>query len=627
MVAGFTLDRAERPDVRIDKPVYRLVRDQATRWAETHRDRDVFLAELEEKRADYADVPGLFSRLDGRDVVLAFIESYGAVALEDPRYAPVVGPRLDDLEARVEAAELHVVSGWLVAPSQGGQSWFGHGSMLSGLWLDTQVRYDVMLASGRETLVDDFRRAGYRTAALMPAITMAWPEGARFGYDEVWARGDIDYAGPPLNWVTMPDQFTWSFLENTIRVKDPSRPLFAEVGLISSHAPWTPILPVLDEWDAIGDGSVFAPWENARGEPARALAGHGPRPGALRPVRRVRGARRGLVRGALPGRANAPDRPRRPSARAAGDRGRRAVGRSRARLRGRPGPARAVPRVGLRGGRVAASVAGVSAGHSAWTTSVTGSSGRTAAMSDWLGLLRSFLVYWRPGRQRGLRELYAPLVRAGDLVFDVGAHLGDRTMAFAGLGARVVAFEPQPFIVGWLRRVVRHHGRVTVRAVAVGREPGVARLAVSRRTPTVSTLSARWQERVGEANPGFRDVRWDRTVDVPVVTLDEAIRAYGMPAFCKVDVEGLEPEVLAGLSTALPALSLEFVPGDLASTMTCIQRLTQLGEYEYNVVVGERRSFEWSRWQAPETVVVWLSEGASGARSGDVYARLVAERS
>jgi FkbM family methyltransferase len=244
-------------------------------------------------------------------------------------------------------------------------------------------------------------------------------------------------------------------------------------------------------------------------------------------------------------------------------------------------------------------------------------------MNEWLGLLRSFVVYWRPGRQRGLQELYAPLVEEGDLVFDIGAHLGDRTMAFVGLGARVVALEPQPLIARWLRRVVREHGRVTIREEAVGRERGTARLAVSQRTPTVSTLSARWQERVAEGNPGFERVRWDQAVEVPVVTLDELIETYGMPRFCKIDVEGHEPEVLAGLSSALPALSVEFVPGDLSATMACIKRLTQLGRYEYNVVVGEGRAFEWARWQEPETVIVWLSEGASGSRSGDVYARLV----
>jgi hypothetical protein len=271
LVCGaFGLDQFERLDARVDAPVVRLGRDQATRLVRALGERERFDADVARAPEGYASVPDLLGRLQGRDVILAFVESYGVSAIEDPRYAPVVGPRLDSLERRVEAAGLHVVSGRLVAPSQGGQSWFGHGTMLSGLWLDNQIRYDMMLGSGRETLIDDFERAGYRTAALMPAIRMAWPEGIRFGYEQIFAFADIDYAGPPLNWVTMPDQFTWSFLQETIRPLDPSRPLFVEIGLISSHAPWTPILPVLDDWESIGDGAVFSAWENA-GEAPREL--------------------------------------------------------------------------------------------------------------------------------------------------------------------------------------------------------------------------------------------------------------------------------------------------------------------------------------------------------------------
>ena len=126
------------------------------------------------------------------------------------------------------------------------------------------MRYDLLLSSGRETLIDDFRRAGHRTVALMPANTLAWPEGERLGYEEILGHADIDYAGPALNWVTMPDQFTWSYLQHTVRDRaDDDRPVFAELGLISSHAPWTPILPVLDDWQGIGDGSVFRPWRDA----------------------------------------------------------------------------------------------------------------------------------------------------------------------------------------------------------------------------------------------------------------------------------------------------------------------------------------------------------------------------
>ena len=239
-----------------------LVREQSAQLARMLRERERFAAELSGTPSSYSRRPGLLSRLEGRDVVLAFIESYGMTVLDDPRYAPVVRPRLEAMGERLEAAGLHVATGALVAPSQGGQSWLGHGSVLSGLWLENQLRYDILLAGDRETLVDDFEAAGYRTVAIMPAITMAWPEGERFGYDRIYAREDIDYRGPPLNWVTMPDQFTWSFLETVRDTVAGDRPLFAELGLISSHAPWTPILPVVP-WDSIGEGQVFHAWADA----------------------------------------------------------------------------------------------------------------------------------------------------------------------------------------------------------------------------------------------------------------------------------------------------------------------------------------------------------------------------
>ncbi len=264
--AGLTVERVPALAPHVDLPTVRLVRDQARRFAETRRERVEFADALALYPGSYEDVPELLARLSGRDVILGFVESYGLTALHDPRYSPVVGPRLDDMERRVAEAGLHLASGRLVAASQGGLSWLGHGSLLSGLWLGNQLRYDMMLASGRETLIDDFRRAGYRTVALMPAITMPWPEGERLGYDEIYAFRDIEYAGPPLNWVTMPDQFTWSFFQERIREAG-SGPLFAELGLISSHAPWTPILPVLEDWDGIGDGAVFSRFEGAGERP------------------------------------------------------------------------------------------------------------------------------------------------------------------------------------------------------------------------------------------------------------------------------------------------------------------------------------------------------------------------
>jgi hypothetical protein len=129
--------------------------------------------------------------------------------------------------------------------------------MTSGLWLANQQRWELLIRSRRETLVDDFRRAGYRTATVMPAITTPWPEAVRLGYDEIYTEPSIPYAGPPFYWVTMPDQFTWSFVAGLLGRN--SGPTFVEVGMVSSHAPWTPVLPLLD-WEDVKDGAAFEPY-------------------------------------------------------------------------------------------------------------------------------------------------------------------------------------------------------------------------------------------------------------------------------------------------------------------------------------------------------------------------------
>ncbi len=242
-------------------------------------------------------------------------------------------------------------------------------------------------------------------------------------------------------------------------------------------------------------------------------------------------------------------------------------------------------------------------------------------MREWWGIARSLVIYWRPGRQRGLRRLYRPFIRPGDVAFDVGAHLGDRSAAFRALGARVVALEPQRRLVPLLRRIVGRKGGITIRAEAVGAAPGRAELAVSVRTPTVSTLSGAWRAAVGENNPGFSRVRWDRTEEVVVTTLDCLIAEFGVPRFVKLDVEGHEAEALAGLTTPVEALSFEFVSGGLEVALACIRRLETLGAYEYNAVPGEGRTLLFDSWKGPEAMMHWLTGEAPRLSSGDVYAR------
>ncbi|SNY99136.1 FkbM family methyltransferase [Halomonas sp. hl-4] len=235
------------------------------------------------------------------------------------------------------------------------------------------------------------------------------------------------------------------------------------------------------------------------------------------------------------------------------------------------------------------------------------------------GLARSLFIYWRPGRQRGLKRLYQPFIVSNKPAFDIGAHLGDRSAAFNALGARVVALEPQPALAKWFKRMIKT-SNVTLLPLAAGPTAGFAEIAISQSNPTLSTLATDWREQIGQRNAGFSQVRWEQRLRVPVTTLDQLISDYGEPSFIKIDVEGFEAEVLAGLSCPVAALSVEFVAGALEVTHACVNRLSRLGDYRYNVVAGEQRHFRWAEWQTPQAIIQWLGDGAEALPSGDLYA-------
>ncbi|MEQ1621205.1 MAG: sulfatase-like hydrolase/transferase [Methylococcales bacterium] len=206
----------------------------------------------------YANVPSdsLFNKLKGKDVLVVFIESYGKTVLDKPDFAAHIRPLLEQSSATIAAKGLYARSAFLTSPTYGGISWLAHGTLLSGLWVNTQTRYDSLVMSTRPSLNRLFQRAGWRTVAVQPAHTMAWPQGEYFGYDKIYASQDLNYHGQPFNWITMPDQFTLSALQTMERKPGPRPPVMAEIAMISSHAPWTP-LPKLVDWDQIGDGTIF----------------------------------------------------------------------------------------------------------------------------------------------------------------------------------------------------------------------------------------------------------------------------------------------------------------------------------------------------------------------------------
>ncbi len=211
----------------------------------------------------FPDLPPeqLLAHLGDVDVLMVFFESYGRSILDQDRFQRFSLPSLDGFEAALKQEGLHSASTFLTSPIAGGQSWLAHGTLESGLWLPHQSYYNALLATERLTLTKAFAKRGHRTVAMKPAIIMPWPEGAAFGFDQIYAAEDLGYAGLPYNWVTMPDQYTMSAFEQFERSDaDRDRPIFAEFSLISSHAPWTHIPPVVEDWSSIGDGTIFSTW-------------------------------------------------------------------------------------------------------------------------------------------------------------------------------------------------------------------------------------------------------------------------------------------------------------------------------------------------------------------------------
>jgi FkbM family methyltransferase len=238
------------------------------------------------------------------------------------------------------------------------------------------------------------------------------------------------------------------------------------------------------------------------------------------------------------------------------------------------------------------------------------------------GIFRSLRIYYGDrSRAAALDRLHGVLVRRGDLVFDVGAHVGDRVASFRRLGARVVAVEPQPALVKVLKLLYGRRSDVAIEAVAVGRSVGTTRLMINADNPTVSTASPEFVTAARGA-PGWEAQRWTRSVSVPVTTLDALVGKHGAPAFIKIDVEGFEEEALRGLSRAVKAVSFEFTIIQRDVALACIERCIALGYTRFNAALGESQTFVKGEWVGSDEIAQWLAGLPQAANSGDIYAVL-----
>ena len=243
-----------------------------------------------------------------------------------------------------------------------------------------------------------------------------------------------------------------------------------------------------------------------------------------------------------------------------------------------------------------------------------------------LGAARRLWLRWRaiqpwgepPRHRRAMLAFYSRFVGEGDLCFDIGANVGDMTEAFVGLGATVVAVEPQDVCVRRLRERYRNNCRVKIVQKALGEKEGQAEMLLSN-AHGLSSLSEEWVESV-KASGRLSQYRWDTRVTVPVTTLDRLIEEYGQPVFCKIDVEGYEFEVVKGLSQAIKVISLEYSPDFLDPAIRSVRRLSRMGMHWFNYSVGESMRLSLAEWVGAERMCDILAAVPDKIMCGDVYA-------
>ncbi|MFP5380088.1 MAG: sulfatase-like hydrolase/transferase, partial [Vicinamibacteria bacterium] len=197
--------------------------------------------------------------LGGADLLVIFVESYGAVTYDRPAFAEALAASREGLATAARDTGRRVLSAFVDPPTFGASSWLSHLSFMTGLEVRDQYTYTAVMASDRDTLARAFRRRGYRSVALMPGMRQPWPEGAFYGFDEIYGRAALDYRGPQFGWWSIPDQYALAKLDALERTREGRAPLFAFFPTSTTHAPFGPVPPYQPDWARVLTPEPFEP--------------------------------------------------------------------------------------------------------------------------------------------------------------------------------------------------------------------------------------------------------------------------------------------------------------------------------------------------------------------------------
>lgn len=221
--------------------------------------------------------------------------------------------------------------------------------------------------------------------------------------------------------------------------------------------------------------------------------------------------------------------------------------------------------------------------------------------------------------EREMLEFYSQFIKKGDLCFDVGANVGKFTKVFLKLGAKVVCVEPQEACLQQLYKLFGDNKNVFIVGKAVGECEGYGELMICVEAPAISTMSSKWKNE-GRFSKGHK---WTKQNKVPVTTLDALILSYGLPKFCKIDVEGFEESVLKGLTKPIPFVSFEFTREFFDDARKCINYLLSIGRAEFNCTLGESMKFLFPKWVTPDELYEKIAGLGDKLLWGDLYAKFL----
>jgi hypothetical protein len=212
---------------------------------------------VEDTRARLTSAPHDLSKLEKNDVLLFLVESYGECVIRSSTQAAHLFPIFDAFERDLGARGLFIASGILDSPTFGGQSWFAHATLSSGVKTSDQLEYRLIGEADPPALAAFFRAAGYRTVLVQPATLNPTPVLDYLGFERQYLRSDLGYRGPPIGWGAVPDEYTIHVVHQR-EFEQAGPPRFVEYALVTSHAPWSALPPIVGNDAELGDGSVYA---------------------------------------------------------------------------------------------------------------------------------------------------------------------------------------------------------------------------------------------------------------------------------------------------------------------------------------------------------------------------------